>query len=159
MRIPVPREAGRRSMLVPHRRGSLCTTDSGGTAPRLPCRVRGRRGRLTSACGHIFSRISAESVCQGLEHLISVQALRSALTCWVSLLLAPAAELVENAGVHRTAARSVWNRAGANYAHARMAGAQLSIGWPPDAEAAGEGLVGAVLVRQGYPTGTGEMLI
>lgn len=66
-------------MLVPHRRGSLCTTDSGGTAPRFPCRVRGRRGRLTSACGHIFSRISAESVCQGLEHLISVQALRLAL--------------------------------------------------------------------------------
>ena len=61
--------------------------------------------------------------------------------------------------VHRTAARSVWNRTGANYAHARMAGAQLSIGWPPDAEAAGEGLVGAVLVRQGYPTGTGEMLV
>lgn len=82
-----------------------------------------------------------------------------ALACWVSLLLAPAAELVENAGVHRTAARSVWNRAGANYANARMAGAQLSIGWPPDAEAAGEGLVGAVLVRQGYPTGTGEMLV
>ena len=53
----------------------------------------------------------------------------------------------------------VFQRAGANYAHARMAGAQLSIGWPPDAEAAGEGLVGAVLVRQGYPTGTGEMLV
>lgn len=125
-------------MLVPHRRGSLCTTDSGGTAPRLPCRVRGRRGRLTSACGHIFSRISAESVCQGLEHLISVQALRLALACWVSLLLAPAAELVENARCppHRRPFRLEQGRVRTTPMHAWREHNYQSAG-PMDAEAAG----------------------